>query len=106
MTEELAKSVFDKCFKRSYNVQFLFNTDIKELRQIMKGKKKTEKPILLLIWPEMFMSQYSQEFQNVLRNYNDMFDVFYCRKQSDVADLLNTGIMPKELVHMYIVDTK
>ncbi len=62
MTEKLAKDVFDKCFKRTYNVQFLFNTDMKELKALIKGKKKADKPILLLIWPEMFMSQYAQEF--------------------------------------------
>lgn len=32
MTEDIAKAVFDKCFKRSYNVQFLFNTDMKEFK--------------------------------------------------------------------------
>lgn len=35
-----------------------------------------------------------------------MFDVFYCRKASDLASTFHTTIMPKELVHMYIIDTK
>lgn len=35
-----------------------------------------------------------------------MFDVFYCRKSSELAENFHTTIMPKELVHMYIIDTK
>ena len=72
----------------------------------MTSWSKTDKPVLLLIWPEMFMSQYASEFQTVLRNYNEMFDVYYCRQSSDLASVLHTTIMPKELVHMYIIDTK
>ena len=48
--------MYDRCFKRTFNVEFLFNTDMKEFRQKVKFGINAEKPILLIIWPEMFMS--------------------------------------------------
>ena len=79
---------------------------MEELKRKLKTGKDADRPILLLIWPEMFMSQYAQEFQTALRNYNEMFEVYYCRKEELVSDILNTRMMPKELVHMYIFDPK
>ena len=54
--------MYDRSFKRSFNVEFIFNTDMNEFRQKVKYGKDAEKPILLILWPEMFMSQYSQDF--------------------------------------------
>ena len=106
VTKSFAAKHFDKSFKRTYNVEFFFNTDMKELKRIMKGQKKTERPVLLLMWPELFMSQYAGELQNALREYNEMFEVFYCREELELRDVLNTRLMPKEVIHMYIIDTQ
>ena len=60
----------------------------------------------MILWPEMFMSQYAQEFQQALRKYNDMFDVFYCRDDSKAKLYFNTKQMPRELPALYIIDPK
>lgn len=54
--------MFDSTFKRTYNVEFIFNTDMAEFRQKYKYGKGAEKPILFISWPEMFMSQYVSDF--------------------------------------------
>ena len=102
-TREFNQEVYDRCFKRSYDVEFLFNTDIGELKRKIKTGNM-DRPVLVIIWPEMFMSQYSHEFQNALRDYNSMFEVYYVRRQEDVKDLFHTQIMPKELIHLYLLD--
>lgn len=43
--------MLDKSFKRTYNVEFIFNTNMKEFRHKIKYGK-AEKPILLIVWPE------------------------------------------------------
>lgn len=107
LSTDVADKIFDQCFKRTYNVEFTFNTDI---RNSFKNKYKhglnAEKPILFIYWPEMFMSQFIGEFHSVLRNYNDMFDVYYCRDEADAKQFFNTKVMPKELPHLYIIDPK
>lgn len=101
------EKAFDQCFKRSYNVEFLFNTDIKNsFKNKYKHGINAEKPILFILWPEMFMSQFIGDFDQVLRNYNNMFDVYYCHKEEDARRFFNTKIMPKELPHLYIIDPK
>lgn len=52
------------------------------------------------------MSQYATEFQNILREYNGMFDVFYCKDEEFAKQYFNTKMMPKELPHVYIIDPK
>lgn len=54
----------------------------------------------------MFMSQFINEFDSVLRNYNDMFDVYYCKDEADAKRFFNTKVMPKEVPHLYIIDPK
>ena len=52
------------------------------------------------------MSQFISDFDQVLRNYNNMFDVYYCKDESDAKKFFNTKVMPKELPHLYIIDPK
>lgn len=35
-----------------------------------------------------------------------MFDVYYCKDESDARRFFNTKVMPKELPHLYIIDPK
>mgnify|MGYP006906977285 FL=1 len=60
----------------------------------MKYGKKAEKPILFIYWPEMFMEQYFTEFQATLRNYNEMFDVYYCKDENEANKYFNIKTMP------------
>ena len=54
--------MFDDCFKRTYNVEFVFNTSIKDFRKKFKYGIDAEKPMLVIVWPEYFMSNMISDF--------------------------------------------
>lgn len=105
-TQKISREWFDECFKRTYNVEFVFNTDVKEFRRKYKYGEGADKPILVIFWPEYFMSNMIDDFQKVLRNYNEVFDVFYFKDQQKANQYFETSKMPKEVPHLYIVDPK
>jgi len=49
---------------------------MKEFREKYKHGKNADKPILFICWP--YMEGLLSEYQATLRNYDGMFDVFYC----------------------------
>ena len=51
---------------------------MKEFREKYKYGKDAERPILFIYWPDVFMKEYITDYEAILRNYDDMFDVFYC----------------------------
>jgi len=51
LVEETAEKLFDQSFKRTYNVEFVFNTDIKKsFKQKYKYGINADKPILFIYW--------------------------------------------------------
>ena len=54
----------------------------------------------------MFMSMYSNEYMHVIRNFSDVFDVFYCKDEKFAKQYFNTKVMPSEIPHVYIIDPK
>ena len=56
---------------------------MQEFREKYKYGKNAERPMLFIYWPSVFMKEYIQDYQAILRDYDDMFDVFYC---SDVNE--------------------
>ena len=60
--------------------------------------------MLLICWPEMFMSQFAPDIQAVLRNYGNAFEVFYCPDEAVAKEIFNTKVMPREVPHLYLVD--
>lgn len=103
-TEKFSKELFDSCFKRSFNVEYIFNTDMDEFRQKLKNGTDSKKPILFILWKEMFMSVYIQEFQKVLRDLDNLFEVYFCDDDQFAAQFFNTKMMPLELPHIYIIE--
>ena len=65
---------------------------------------ESDKPLLLILWPQMFMSQFIGEMSQTLRQYNDMFEIYYCKDEKLAKQMFNTSMMPRELPHVYIVD--
>jgi len=97
LPESVSQSLFDNAFKRSYSVEYIFNTDIEELKKKMKTPKPGQKPLLVIIWPEMLMSRYINEFSGAIKEYGEMFETYYIGDPSKVEHLLFTKTMPKEL---------
>ena len=79
---------------------------MKEFKRAMKSNDKAERPILLIVWPEHFMSNMVSDFSRVLRNYNDVFDIYYCKDENKAAEFFDVKKMPKEVPHIYIIDPK
>ena len=79
---------------------------MKEFRKAIKANNEAERPILLIVWPEHFMSNMVSDFSKVLRNYNDVFDIFYCKDENKAAEFFDVKKMPKEVPHLYIIDPK
>lgn len=103
-TEKFCKEMFDSCFKRSFNVEYIFNTDMQEFKQKMKHGQDSKKPIMFILWKEMFMSVYIQEFHNALRDLDNLFDVYFCDDDQFASQFFNTKMMPLELPHIYIIE--
>jgi len=74
-TERFAADIFDNCFSRTYNVEFAFNPNFKEFRK--KLKRGGNKPLLFVYSPPLYMSRYIGEFKEVLKNYTEVFDMYY-----------------------------
>lgn len=68
-----------------------------------KYRKGSDKPILLIVWKEMFMSFNAQEFGIALRDFNQLFDVFYCSDEKEVKKYFHS-YLPMDFPHVYIID--
>lgn len=88
-THQFNSEVIDTCFKRSYFVSHMFNTDMRDFKAKYKYGKNATKPIIFILWTEMFMSNFAPDFQGVLRNYNEMFDVYFCSDEKKAAEFFN-----------------
>ena len=58
LTQDLAKSIFEKAFKRTYDVEFVFNTDINQLKSKIKNGEIGDKPIMLLTCKEQMIPYF------------------------------------------------
>lgn len=55
-TPKFSSEIFEQCFKRSYNVEFIMKTNLKELRRAIRDG--CEKPIIAILVPQ---SQFKPE---------------------------------------------
>jgi len=62
LVEETARKLFVNSFKRTYNVEFIFNTDMKSFKQKYKHGINADKPILFIYWQELLMNQMIGDF--------------------------------------------
>ena len=88
-TENFAIEIFDQCFTRTFNVEFAFNPNYKEFTKKIKSPKQT-RPILFIYSPPMYMSRYLPEFKDVLRNYTEVFDIYYTGDQKEASKIFYT----------------
>ena len=105
-TEKFAAEIFDQCFTRSFNVEFGFNPNFKEFRRKMKHPAQNQKPLLFVYAPAMYMSRYVGEFKEVLKNYNEVFDIYYTPDESKAQQLFHTREFPEIFPYVVIIDPK
>lgn len=104
-TEAFAAEIFDQCFTRTFNVEFAFNPNFKEFTKKVKSGKQT-KPILFVYSPPMYMSRYLPEFKDVLRNYTEVFDIYYTGDDKEAAKVFYTHELPDIFPYVVIIDPK
>jgi hypothetical protein len=106
INEKFATSIFDESFKRSFNVPFFFNTDMKEFGRKFKYGQNAEKPILFIYSPPMYMSRYVGEFKEVLKNYSEVFDIYYTDDEKKAKRFFYTKEFPEVIPYVAIIDPK
>lgn len=104
MTAELNRKYFDSCFDRTYDVEFAFNPSMSDFRRKLRKEGSASKPILFLYSKQMYMSRYFPEFQNVLKQYEGMFDIFYTDDPEEAKKYLYIGEFPEVLPVAVIFD--
>lgn len=59
----------------------MFNPNVEELTRKLKNRdvdaNKAARPIMFIYSPAVYMSRYVGEFKDTLKNYQDVFDVYY-----------------------------
>ena len=103
-TESFANEIFDRCFSRTFNVEFVFNPNFKEFRH--KYLNGAEKPMLFIYCPPLYMSRYVGEFKEVLKNYQEVFDVYYTDDTEKAGALFYVKEFPEIFPYVLIVDSK
>ena len=63
VTEEFVDRNFDKMFQSSYSVQWTFNPNMRQFKKKISGKKRADKPIILVYCMEELMSNISDSFK-------------------------------------------
>jgi hypothetical protein len=103
-TERFAADIFDQCFSRTFNVEFAFNPNFKEFRR--KFKHGGQRPLLFVYSPPLYMSRYIGEFKEVLKNYTEVFDIYYTGDEKEASQLFYTKEFPEIFPYVVIVDPK
>jgi hypothetical protein len=105
-TENFSSCIFDNCFTRSYNIEFVFNANIKEFGKKFKYGDKAEKPILFVYSPPIYMSRYVGEFKEGLKNYKEVFDIYYTGDEKKASRFFFTKEFPEIFPFVVIIDPK
>lgn len=105
-TEKFTSEIFDRCFTRTFTVPFFFNTDMKEFGKKFKYGKGADKPILFIYSPPMYMSRYVGDFKAVLKDYLEVFDIYYTDDEKKAQRFFYTKEFPEVIPYVVIIDPK
>lgn len=75
-----------------------------EFRQKYKFGKNSEKPILFIYWPEFWMKNFVSDYQAVLREYGEMFDIYYCGDEKEAKKYFDIDSMPEMVANVFIIE--
>lgn len=56
---------------------------MRKLRRVLKTESNDadQKPVIFVYSPQLYMSRYVNEFTAVLKQYQEVFDVYYCNDE-------------------------
>lgn len=98
--------MFDESFTRTYNVPFFFNTDMKEFGRKFKHGKGADRPILFIYSPALYFARYVGEFKEALKNYTEVFDIYYTEDEEKAKKYFYTKEFPEIIPYVVIIDPK
>jgi hypothetical protein len=84
----------------------VFNPNFKEFRKKYKYGTSNNKPIIFIYSPAMYMSRYIGDFKDILKNYTEVFDIYYTDDQKKASQLFYTKEFPDVFPYVIIFDGK
>lgn len=87
-------------------MEFAFNPNFKEFKRKFLTGKGASKPLLFIYSPPLYMSRYIVDFKEVLKNYQEVFEVYYCDDEKEASRLFYTKEFPDVFPYVVIVDPK
>lgn len=79
---------------------------MKEFGRKFKYGKNADKPIMFIYSPALYMSRYIGEFKEVLKNYSDVFDLYYTGDEKLASRYFYTKEFPDIIPYVVIIDPK
>lgn len=99
--------IFDNCFHRSYNVEFILNTDVKRSMKELEAKPK---PIVFVYFSEMFMKMQQGsvigELKNIVRAFDDKFEFLFTNNPKVASKYFYMKSEPDIFPFVIIIDPK
>ena len=65
-----------------------------------------EKPLLFIYSPPLYMSRYVGDFKEILKNYGEVFDIYYTGDEDKAKRFFYTKEFPDIIPYVVIIDTK
>ena len=81
------------------------NPNFKDFKNKLLNGTST-KPMIVIYCPALYMSRYIGEFKEVLRNYMDVFDVYYTDDEKQAEQVFYIKEFPDIFPYVAIVDSK
>jgi hypothetical protein len=50
--------------------------------------------MVIVVWPEMMMSTYINDFQEITKKFGNSVEFYYAKDRDEVRDLFNVDLMP------------
>lgn len=85
-------------------MEFAFNPNFKEFKKKFKQGNAT-KPMIFIYCPSLYMSRYIGEFKEVLKNYLEVFEVYYTDDEKEASQVFYTKEFPDIFPYVVIIDT-
>jgi hypothetical protein len=79
---------------------------MKELGRKLKYGTNAEKPIIFIYSAPMYMARYVSEFKSVLKDYLEVFDIYYTDDENKAKRHFYTREFPDIIPYVVIIDPK
>lgn len=105
-TETEANRLFSSVFETTYNEEFNFNPNMRQLRRKLRGEEPSPRPILFIYYKQFFMEYFQSLLKQTLHKngYDQMFDLYYCDDPAVASALIETNKFEDPIPVVYLFD--